>query len=131
MEHRRHCRCARARLRSRACVCVCGCPRSTARRLFTIGLYELHPDGRPILNAHRQPIATYDNTNIMSFARVWTGFERRGFRPNLEATDGRDSSNMVDPSQLRPSWRDVFPSALPALGTRTSGGGCLPLALIL
>lgn len=42
-------------------------------QLFTIGLYELNPDGTLIFDANGEPIATYDNNDIAEFAKVFTG----------------------------------------------------------
>jgi len=41
-------------------------------QLFSIGLWELNPDGTRILT-NGQPIATYDNSHITELARVFTG----------------------------------------------------------
>lgn len=42
-------------------------------QLFTIGLYELNPDGTIIFDANDEPVATYDNDDIAEFAKVFTG----------------------------------------------------------
>ena len=63
----------------------------------------------PLRDASGEPIATYSNDHIMTFARAWTGFKRRGFRRNLEARRGLASPNWVDASTIRAEWRDVFP----------------------
>ena len=42
-------------------------------QLFTIGLWELHPDGTRVLDTNGQPVATYDNGDITELARVFTG----------------------------------------------------------
>ena len=43
-------------------------------QLFTIGLYELHPDGTLRLDADNQPIPTYDQVVVMAMARAFTGW---------------------------------------------------------
>lgn len=43
-------------------------------QLFTIGLWELNPDGSYHLNASGKPIPTYTNSDITELARVFTGF---------------------------------------------------------
>ena len=59
-------------------------------QLFTIGLVELHADGTVI-----QPeTATYDNDDILEFARVWTGFDARAFRGACGKTS-RDNGERV------------------------------------
>jgi uncharacterized protein (DUF1800 family) len=43
-------------------------------QLFTIGLYQLNPDGTQVLDATGKPIPTYSNTDVMGLAKVFTGF---------------------------------------------------------
>ncbi|MCE2659282.1 MAG: DUF1800 family protein [Rubrivivax sp.] len=43
-------------------------------QLFTIGLYELNPDGSVVRDAQGQPIETYNNADVMALAKVFTGF---------------------------------------------------------
>ncbi|TWT50320.1 hypothetical protein Pla22_30620 [Rubripirellula amarantea] len=42
-------------------------------QLFTIGLYQLRPDGRQIVDANGNAIPTYDNHTIKELAKVFTG----------------------------------------------------------
>jgi len=43
-------------------------------QLFTIGLYELNPDGTHKLDADNKPIETYGQDDITNLARVFTGY---------------------------------------------------------
>ncbi|MEZ0266888.1 MAG: DUF1800 family protein [Phycisphaerae bacterium] len=43
-------------------------------QLFSIGLYQLHPDGTYKLDANGQLIPTYDQNVVMGFARAFTGW---------------------------------------------------------
>jgi uncharacterized protein (DUF1800 family) len=43
-------------------------------QLFTIGLYQLNPDGTQKLDPTGQPIPTYSNTDVLGLAKVFTGF---------------------------------------------------------
>ena len=43
-------------------------------QLFTIGLYQLNPDGTEKLDATGQPIPTYSNNDVLGLAKVFTGF---------------------------------------------------------
>jgi uncharacterized protein (DUF1800 family) len=43
-------------------------------QLFSIGLYQLHPDGTLRLDADNQPIATYDQATVEAYARAFTGW---------------------------------------------------------
>lgn len=42
-------------------------------QLFTIGLYQLNPDGTQQLDSNGQPIPTYSNTDVQGLAKVFTG----------------------------------------------------------
>ena len=43
-------------------------------KLYTVGLHELHPDGTEVRDVHGQVEQTYANLDILSNARVFTGF---------------------------------------------------------
>ncbi|MBA3848731.1 MAG: DUF1800 domain-containing protein [Opitutus sp.] len=43
-------------------------------QLFSIGLYQLNPDGTYVTDGSGRPLETYTNDNITEFARVFTGF---------------------------------------------------------
>jgi uncharacterized protein (DUF1800 family) len=47
-------------------------------QLFSIGLWQLNPDGTQQLDSNNQPIPTYDNTTITNMAKVMTGFSYGG-----------------------------------------------------
>jgi uncharacterized protein (DUF1800 family) len=47
-------------------------------QLFTIGLFELNPDGSQVLGANGQPIPTYDNDDIREMAKIFTGLSYGG-----------------------------------------------------
>jgi uncharacterized protein (DUF1800 family) len=42
-------------------------------QLFSIGLFELKPDGTPRLDTNGDPIPTYDNGDVTEMAKVFTG----------------------------------------------------------
>jgi len=44
-------------------------------QLFSIGLTQLNPDGTPRIGGDGQPIPTYDQSLVNSFARVFTGWD--------------------------------------------------------
>ena len=54
-------------------------------QLFTIGLWKLHMDGTQILDDSGMPIETYNNKDIVSMARGWTGLDRETQRGNYES----------------------------------------------
>jgi cullin-associated NEDD8-dissociated protein 1 len=78
-------------------------------QLFSIGLWKTHADGTPIRDENGEPLPTYDNDDVATFARVWTGFDKQPARSNVATQNGRDSGNGIDPMTIRPSWRDRLP----------------------
>lgn len=54
-------------------------------QLFTIGLYELHQDGRLKTDDQGNLIPTYDNETIKEFAKVFTGLAHKP-HPNANGT---------------------------------------------
>ncbi len=48
-------------------------------QLFTIGLFELHPDGTKKRDSIGQFIPTYGNDDIKEFAKIFTGFGPAGY----------------------------------------------------
>lgn len=78
-------------------------------QLFSTGLYLLNIDGTPKLDDNKQPILVYTNDEIMSFARIWTGFDYQQLRGNVE--EASRSGNRHDPMRIQASWRDKFPKS--------------------
>ncbi|KAH8057975.1 hypothetical protein JL722_6519 [Aureococcus anophagefferens] len=66
-------------------------------QLFTIGLVELDDDGVP------SSTPTYDNDDIVEFARAWTAFEGQDARGNVEPSNkGKNTgSSTIDPMRIR------------------------------
>ncbi len=57
-------------------------------QLFSIGLWELAPDGSRVLDGAGQPIPTYDNNHIAALARVFTGLSySRRFASSTDPTE--------------------------------------------
>ena len=68
-------------------------------QLFSIGLYKLNMDGSYQHDEEGRPETTYDNDDIMSMARAWTGFTREyRYRGNAESW-GKWGPH-VDPLQI-------------------------------
>ena len=74
------------------------------KQLFTIGLWELNPDGTQKLNEFGDPIQTYDNDDISAVARAFTGL---GWSPEPSplAAD-RPSGVAFDVLGLQGGWRN-------------------------
>ena len=72
-------------------------------QLFTIGLWELSPDGTRILDSNGQPIPTYSNEEITNFARVMTGFWYGG---NPWASGGWQDQDYAIPMEMHEEHHD-------------------------
>eukprot|EP00586_Coscinodiscus_wailesii_P000799 CAMPEP_0172487324 /NCGR_PEP_ID=MMETSP1066-20121228/16359_1 /TAXON_ID=671091 /ORGANISM="Coscinodiscus wailesii, Strain CCMP2513" /LENGTH=2416 /DNA_ID=CAMNT_0013253867 /DNA_START=62 /DNA_END=7312 /DNA_ORIENTATION=+ len=77
-------------------------------QLYTIGLHKLKPNGLPILDRYGAVIHTYDTKNILSFARVWTGFDRGARRGNYEELD-HTTHTYMGTMQIGIDTHDWFP----------------------
>jgi hypothetical protein len=81
-------------------------------QLFTIGIAQLNMDGTPKLNGapkkeNGRELRTYDSDNIVSFARIWTGFNVQAKRAN---TENSGNNNQMDPIDITaPGDHDRFP----------------------
>lgn len=76
--------------------------------LFSIGLFNMNPDGTTMRDPTTgEPVPTYDNHDIMSFARIWTGFQGQPFRSNLENRE--NLVNQIDPMYIKVGDRDLNP----------------------
>lgn len=78
-------------------------------QLFSIGLVQLNTDGSRVQDSSGSEISSYTNEDIVDFARIWTGFDYQQPRANIQARSGPFSSNILDPMQIKPLWRDKFP----------------------
>ena len=80
-------------------------------QLFTIGLVELNADGTPKLDAHNQPIPTYDQAVVEGFAHVFTGWHWActfGSPGNCGFSNTRGTvPNQILPMQLFPEEHDT------------------------
>jgi len=87
-------------------------------QLFTIGLYQLNPDGSLRLNARREPVETYGPDDIAGLARVFTGFSWSGPDTSSARFVNRlvgESSRVFLPMQGYPQFHETGPKSF--LGT--------------
>ncbi|MGC6426950.1 MAG: DUF1800 domain-containing protein [Akkermansiaceae bacterium] len=81
-------------------------------QLFSIGLWQLNPDGSRILDAQGEPIPTYDNSVITEVARVFTGV---GYNANNFGSGWRDDNYyMTNPMKLFASHHDFQAKRIPS-----------------
>ena len=78
-------------------------------QLETVGLDMLNMDGTPIKDSLGRIIPVYDTTDILTFARVWTGLEIAARRGNYEEKEP-NKINWMDPMTLKDGEKhDWFP----------------------
>jgi uncharacterized protein (DUF1800 family) len=78
-------------------------------QLFTIGLYELNPDGTVRLDGRREPIETYTSEDVAGLARVFTGFSWGGPDRSPARFVNRvvaDSDQVIMPMQGYPDYHE-------------------------
>ncbi len=66
-------------------------------QLFSIGIYMLDIDGS-VITVNGTAVPTYDNSDIQTFARAWTGFRRQYYRSNFEGY--QRAPNRIDPMPI-------------------------------
>lgn len=76
-------------------------------QLFSIGLWELNPDGTRKLDGQGNFIPTYNNGTITNFARVFTGMSFAGSNAFLNAPN-----NWLQPMKLWDAYHDCDPKTL-------------------
>ncbi len=105
-------------------------------QLFTVGLWELNPDGTRRLDASGNPIPAYGNEQVTAFARVFTGLSWAHEVQRNDSTGGvtvapATSFNVVGwgdyiaPMKLFDAEHDFFAKQLFAY-PGAAGGGLLP-----
>ncbi|MBK1832692.1 DUF1800 family protein [Roseibacillus ishigakijimensis] len=84
-------------------------------QLFSIGLWELHPDGTRRLDANGEPIATYGNYEITEVAKVFTGVNYAANNFGGGWRDDGDSNDqwMTTPMKIFASHHDFTPKQVP------------------
>ena len=91
-----------------------------AMQLFTIGLDQLNPDGTPQLDANGQPIPTYTQDTVTSFARVYTGWT---YAPAAgSAVSWNDKANWLAPMVSVAKYHDTGAKTLLNGKTVPAGG---------
>lgn len=75
-------------------------------QLFSIGLYELHPDGTLRLDANFQPIPTYDQEVVEGFARAFTGWTFGGQNQSIPDRFFRPQRNFRIPMEPWAAYHD-------------------------
>src|SRR5256886_6999236 len=104
-------------------------------QLFSIGLYELNPDGTPKL-VNGQPVETYDSADIVGLSRVFTGFSWAGPDKSDTRFNGggtQDPDREVLFMQSYPRFHSIsekrFLTAVIPAGTNADPDGDLRVAL--
>ena len=93
-------------------------------QLFTIGLWELNPDGTRKLDAQGEPIPTYTNEDITNLAKVFTGtdYSSNSFGNGWREDGDSTGQYMTTPMKVYASHHDFsskkVPQGVNANGTR-------------
>ena len=66
-------------------------------QLFSIGLFELNPDGSRRLDSNGDPIPTYDNTDIRELSKIFTGLSYGPENPGSASFFGNQARVMHVP----------------------------------
>ncbi len=89
-------------------------------QLFTVGLWRLHPDGTRMTDGSGQPMPTYDESDILGLARVFTGFSRvDSTDPVVRYSSPMDSSGSFADRYHERGEKRFLDVIVPASGTRT------------
>jgi uncharacterized protein (DUF1800 family) len=87
-------------------------------QLFTLGVFDLNPDGTDKLDSSKNPIPSYTQANIQSFARVFTGWT---YAPIGSATPQKHNpANWLAPMVPFESNHDVASKTLLSYGGSTT-----------
>lgn len=83
-------------------------------QLFTIGLFELNPDGTRKLDGEGQPIPTYDNSDISEFSKIFTGlmWGDRQLNRNQFFRGDQDRLSYTIPMQMLNEMHEPGPKTL-------------------
>lgn len=80
-------------------------------QLFTIGLYQLTPDGNYVYDGAGRPLETYTNDNITELARVFTGFTDASTNNTGTGTGRTDfptaTANYLEPMRMWEGQHDT------------------------
>ncbi|EJK47814.1 hypothetical protein THAOC_33446, partial [Thalassiosira oceanica] len=79
-------------------------------QLYTAGLHKLNPDGTEVRDRFGQVIQTYSNLDILSNARLFTGFTFTARRGNIEELF-RSEKSRQDPMRIEADLHDFFPKS--------------------
>jgi uncharacterized protein (DUF1800 family) len=100
-------------------------------QLFSIGLYLIKRNGDYVLDKNKDPIPSYDNDDILTFARVFTGLTY----PEVPRPSGSGTYRPINlhvPMEMNPKDHDTGEkvlhngTVLPELCSETDGPPCPP-----
>lgn len=96
-------------------------------QLFTIGLYEMNPDGSYKTNGEGVPISAYTSRDVRELSKVFTGLaagalNQAGIQDGIELSwhTGRGYTDFTTPMVMHEEYHEAGPKQL--LGQTISGG---------
>jgi len=81
-------------------------------QLFSIGLFELNPDGSQRLDGSGHPIPTYDNTDIREFSKIFTGLSYGPASPGAPSFFGKPVPVLHIPMRMFEAYHEPGPKHL-------------------
>ncbi len=93
-------------------------------QLFTIGLWQLNPDGTQTLDAGGNPIPTYAQADVSALARVFTGWGSALDGQSAGAAWSNEQPDYLNPMACYASHHDSGAKTIVGGATIAAGGTC-------
>jgi len=113
-------------------------------QLFSIGLVELNPDGTAKTGANGQPIAAYEQDDVVQMARIFTGWSFSVVNSPADSDQvvtntnfyqgaglARHESQWTNPMKMFSGYHDAGPKTVVGLSLPAGGSGEQELASVL
>ena len=93
-------------------------------QLFTVGLWQLNPDGSRKLDGAGKPIPAYSQADVTNLARVFTGWGPAPLNGASAADTWAYGQNYLDPMICYPTYHDSTAKTIINNTTIPAGGTC-------
>jgi uncharacterized protein (DUF1800 family) len=93
-------------------------------QLFTIGVWQLNPDGTQQLDGNGNPIPTYAQSDVTNLADVFTGWGSQAVGGNSGARAWSSDEDLLDPMVCYPEHHDSSAKTIVGGVPIAAGGTC-------
>lgn len=93
-------------------------------QLFTIGLWQLNPDGTQSLDSDGNPIPTYAQADVSNLADVFTGWGSNPVNGDSGARAWASDNDLLDPMACYPEHHDASAKTIVGGVVIAAGGSC-------